>query len=109
MKHLGRIVALGDSILKGIQMDPETKRYVTRNEIGIPALDTVTDFASFLDAISSALAQGVPDEEGVLPSDIPAGIYQMEDKAFAFGALITALKDDGTESAMMSLMFVFRE
>ena len=39
MKHLARIVALGDSILKGIQMDPETKRYVTRNEIGIPALE----------------------------------------------------------------------
>ena len=39
MKHLAQIVALGDSILKGIQVDPETKRYVTRNEIGIPALE----------------------------------------------------------------------
>ena len=39
MKHLARIVALGDSILKGVQVDPVSKRYVTRNEIGIPDLE----------------------------------------------------------------------
>ena len=39
MKHLARIVALGDSILKGVQVDPVSKRYVTQNEIGIPDLE----------------------------------------------------------------------
>ena len=39
MKHLARIVALGDSILKGVQVGPVSNRYVTRNEIGIPDLE----------------------------------------------------------------------
>ena len=29
---------LGDSILKGIQLDPETEKYVVRNDIGLDAL-----------------------------------------------------------------------
>lgn len=33
MKHLSSIEVLGDSILKGIQVDRETKRYITKNEI----------------------------------------------------------------------------
>ena len=39
MKHLTSIQVLGDSILKGIQVDPSTGRYVTRNDIGIPGLE----------------------------------------------------------------------
>jgi len=33
MAHMKKIEILGDSILKGIQLDPETERYVVRNEI----------------------------------------------------------------------------
>ena len=29
-----RILILGDSILKGIQVEPETQKYCTKNEIG---------------------------------------------------------------------------
>ena len=36
MKRISQIQVLGDSILKGIQVEPATGRYVTRNEIGIP-------------------------------------------------------------------------
>lgn len=39
MKRLTEILVLGDSILKGIQVDTETGKYITRNEIGVPALE----------------------------------------------------------------------
>ena len=39
MKQLDTIVLLGDSILKGIQVDPETHRYMTKNEMDLPALE----------------------------------------------------------------------
>ncbi len=39
MKRLTEIQVLGDSIFKGIQVDPETKRYITSNHIGIPELE----------------------------------------------------------------------
>lgn len=39
MKCVSQIQVLGDSILKGIQVEPATGRYVTRNEIGIPGLE----------------------------------------------------------------------
>ena len=39
MKRVSQIQMLGDSILKGIQVDPSTGRYVTRNDIGIPGLE----------------------------------------------------------------------
>lgn len=39
MKRVSQIQLLGDSILKGIQVEPATGRYVTRNEIGIPGLE----------------------------------------------------------------------
>ena len=39
MKRVSQIQVLGDSILKGIQVEPATGRYVTRNEIGIPGLE----------------------------------------------------------------------
>lgn len=34
-----QVLVLGDSILKGIQVDPETKKYVTRNDIDISGLE----------------------------------------------------------------------
>lgn len=102
--QVGQVLASAHSAYMISPNDPERLA-----QIGIPALDTVEDFATFLDTFSSAMAQGVPDEEGVMPSDLPAGLYQVDERAFAFGALITELKEDGTESAMMALMFVFRE
>lgn len=39
MKRVSQIQVLGDSILKGIQVEPATGRYVTRNEIGISGLE----------------------------------------------------------------------
>ena len=39
MKRISDIQLLGDSILKGIQVEPATGRYVTRNEIGISGLE----------------------------------------------------------------------
>ena len=39
MKRVSHVQVLGDSILKGIQVDPATGRYVTRNDIGIPGLE----------------------------------------------------------------------
>lgn len=38
LKPLKKIVVLGDSILKGIQPDPETGRYITRNDIDVDGL-----------------------------------------------------------------------
>ena len=35
MKHLTSIQVLGDSILKGIQLDRETGKYRTENHIGV--------------------------------------------------------------------------
>lgn len=40
MERRKQVLVLGDSILKGIQVDPETKKYVTRNDIDVPALET---------------------------------------------------------------------
>jgi len=39
MKRLTQIQVLGDSVLKGVQVDPATNRYITKNEIDIPALE----------------------------------------------------------------------
>ena len=39
MKRVSHVQVLGDSILKGIQVDSATGRYVTRNDIGIPGLE----------------------------------------------------------------------
>ena len=39
MERLRDILALGDSILKGVQVDMATWRYVVRNEMGLPALE----------------------------------------------------------------------
>ena len=39
MKRVSQIQVLGDSILKGIQVEPATGRYVTRNDIGISGLE----------------------------------------------------------------------
>ena len=39
MKRVSQVQVLGDSILKGIQVEPSTGRYVTRNDIGIPDLE----------------------------------------------------------------------
>lgn len=38
MKHLSNILVLGDSILKGIQLDPESQKYCTKNEIDIAGI-----------------------------------------------------------------------
>jgi len=43
MKRLTKIQVLGDSILKGIQVAPETGRYITKNNIDIPALEQEFD------------------------------------------------------------------
>lgn len=40
MERQRQVIVLGDSILKGIQVDPETKKYVTRNDIDVPALES---------------------------------------------------------------------
>lgn len=40
MEQQKQVLVLGDSILKGIQVDPETKKYVTRNNIDVSALET---------------------------------------------------------------------
>lgn len=40
MEQQRKVIVLGDSILKGIQVDPETKKYVTRNDIDVPALES---------------------------------------------------------------------
>lgn len=40
MERQRQVLVLGDSILKGIQVDPETKKYVTRNDIDVCALET---------------------------------------------------------------------
>jgi len=34
-----QVLVLGDSILKGVQVDPVTKKYVTRNDIGVSELE----------------------------------------------------------------------
>ena len=39
MERQKEITLLGDSILKGIQVDPETRSYKVRNDIGIPELE----------------------------------------------------------------------
>ena len=39
MERQKEITLLGDSILKGIQVDPETGSYKVRNDIGIPELE----------------------------------------------------------------------
>lgn len=39
MEGQRQVLVLGDSILKGVQVDPETKKYVTRNDIDVPALE----------------------------------------------------------------------
>ena len=39
MKRVSQIQVLEDSILKGIQVEPATGRYVTRNDIGISGLE----------------------------------------------------------------------
>jgi hypothetical protein len=38
MKKIERIEVLGDSILKGIQVNPESKRYYTKNDIDMNKL-----------------------------------------------------------------------
>lgn len=38
MEAVSSFVLLGDSVLKGIQVDPETQRYVTNNVMVLPAL-----------------------------------------------------------------------
>ena len=38
MKRVSQIQLLGDSILKGFQVEPATGRFVTRYEIGLPGL-----------------------------------------------------------------------
>lgn len=39
MERRTEITLLGDSILKGIQVDPKTRGYQVRNDIGIPELE----------------------------------------------------------------------
>ena len=39
MKQLSKVLMLGDSVLKGIQVDETTRRYVTRNEMDLPGLE----------------------------------------------------------------------
>lgn len=39
MRHLKEIQLLGDSILKGIQVEPETKRYITKNDMDVAGLE----------------------------------------------------------------------
>lgn len=43
MEERKQVLVLGDSILKGIQVDPETKKYVTRNEMDVPGLESRFD------------------------------------------------------------------
>lgn len=38
MEAVSSVVLLGDSVLKGIQVDPETQRYVPNNVMNLPAL-----------------------------------------------------------------------
>ncbi len=41
MKHLEKIEVLGDSILKGIQVNPKNKRYYTKNDIDVNMLSSM--------------------------------------------------------------------
>ena len=43
MERRTEITLLGDSILKGIQVDPKTRGYQVRNDIGIPELEAEFD------------------------------------------------------------------
>lgn len=43
MRRVKYIEVLGDSVLKGIQVDPDTGRYVTRNEMDLPGLEREFD------------------------------------------------------------------
>ena len=43
MERRTEITVLGDSILKGIQVDPKTRGYQVRNDIGIPELEAEFD------------------------------------------------------------------
>lgn len=43
MERLQSVLMLGDSILKGVQVDPATKKYITKNDMGQEAL--AADFA----------------------------------------------------------------
>ena len=49
MERRTEITLLGDSILKGIQVDPKTRGYQVRNDIGIPELEA--EFSLHLPAV----------------------------------------------------------
>ena len=101
-----QITQVLESAHRAFLISPNSERYF---QIGIPALGAVSDFPSFADAFRSALSDGVADETGVLPKDVAAEEFQVAEKAFAFGASITTLDEEGNEKELLSLMFLFRE
>lgn len=40
MKQLSRVLVLGDSVLKGVQVDEETHHYISKNEMDLPSFES---------------------------------------------------------------------